>query len=140
MMQTTTTPDPAAAQAMAMAMLPFIGFSFLIGFAIVIVPFWQIFKKAGMSGAMSLLMAIPLVNLVMLYVLAFSDWKVVPRPDMGAGYLPPAYPPGYVPPPPTGHAPGYIPPTSNYGSQPYSPAAPSTQAPYPPPPPPGTNS
>jgi hypothetical protein len=46
---------------------------------IVIIPYWQIFKKAGFAPALSLLMMIPLVNLIMLYVLAFSDWKVGPR-------------------------------------------------------------
>jgi len=111
---------------MMTAMIPFMGFSVLVGFAIVIIPFWQIFKKAGMSGAMALLMAIPLVNLIMLYVLAFSDWKVVPRPDMGAGYPPPAYPPGYIPP-----APNYVPPAVGY-----PPATQSSNYPPPPPPPP----
>jgi hypothetical protein len=43
-----------------------------------VVPFWQIFKKAGLPAPLSLLMVFPLVNLVMLYVLAFSTWKVVP--------------------------------------------------------------
>ena len=46
---------------------------------IVIIPYWQIFRKAGFAPALSLLMMIPLVNLIMLYVLAFSDWKVGPR-------------------------------------------------------------
>lgn len=44
----------------------------------IIVPFWQIFRKAGMSGALSILMLFPLVNLIMLYILAFSNWKVIP--------------------------------------------------------------
>lgn len=44
---------------------------------IVIVPFWQIFKKAGMAAPLSILMPIPLVGTVMLYVLAFSTWKPV---------------------------------------------------------------
>jgi hypothetical protein len=43
--------------------------------AIIVVPFWFIFKKAGFSPFMSLLMVIPLVNLIMLYVLAFSPWR-----------------------------------------------------------------
>lgn len=72
-------------------MIPFLIICWVIGLAIVIIPFWQIFKKAGMAGALSLLMAIPLVNLVMLYVLAFSQWKVVPVAQYVA--LPPAYPP-----------------------------------------------
>jgi hypothetical protein len=44
-----------------------------IAFLIVaIVPFWPIFRKAGFSGALSLLMLVPGVNLVLLYVVAFS--------------------------------------------------------------------
>ena len=43
--------------------------------AIIVVPFWFIFKKAGFSPFMSLLMIIPFVNLIMLYVLAFSAWR-----------------------------------------------------------------
>jgi hypothetical protein len=44
----------------------------------VVIPFWQIFKKAGFPPALSLLMFIPLVSVIMFYVLAFSPWKVVP--------------------------------------------------------------
>ena len=41
---------------------------------IVIFPFWKINTKAGYPGWLSLLMAIPLVNLAYLYFLAFSSW------------------------------------------------------------------
>jgi hypothetical protein len=41
---------------------------------ILIIPFWQLFSKAGYSGWWSLLMVVPLVNLIALYVLAFSKW------------------------------------------------------------------
>lgn len=94
--------DPQESQRQAMHMLaimvPFILIGWAIGLAIIIIPFWQIFKKSGMSGALSLLMAIPLVNLVMLYVLAFSEWKVVPIAYQ-YGTLPPTpYPPPQPPP------------------------------------------
>jgi hypothetical protein len=39
-----------------------------------IVPAWKIVSKAGYSGAWSLLIIVPLVNLIMLWVFAFSDW------------------------------------------------------------------
>ena len=42
--------------------------------ALIIVPFWFIFRKAGYSQWLGLLMVVPIVNLVMLYFLAFSDW------------------------------------------------------------------
>lgn len=48
---------------------------------IFVIPFWQIFKKAGLSAPLSILMIIPLVNIIMLYFLAFSPWKVVPAGD-----------------------------------------------------------
>lgn len=78
-------------------MLPAIGLFVIVVWAIVIIPFWQIFKKSGMGGPLSLLMILPLVNVIMLYVLAFSRWKVVPVAEY-AGSYPPAYPPpGYIP-------------------------------------------
>ena len=42
--------------------------------AVIIVPFWQLFSKAGYSGWFSFLMVLPLINLIALDVLAFSDW------------------------------------------------------------------
>ena len=113
-------PDPVQIQHMMLAMMPFFFVMGLVGTAIMIIPFWVIFKKAGMSGAMSLLMLLPVVNLIMLYVLAFSQWKVIPAPEYGAAYPPPgspppaAYPPpGYVPAAsylPAAHTPAYVPP------------------------------
>jgi hypothetical protein len=54
------------------------GLMFLAVVPIGIIPFWQIFKKAGFAPALSLLIVIPGVNLIVLYVVAFSDWKVGP--------------------------------------------------------------
>jgi uncharacterized membrane protein YhaH (DUF805 family) len=50
----------------------------LIGL-LLIIPFWQVFSKAGYSGWWSLLMVVPLVNLIALYVLAFSNWPAQRR-------------------------------------------------------------
>jgi len=38
---------------------------------------WPIFKKTGNSGALSLLMLVPLLNLLVLLFLAYSDWPVL---------------------------------------------------------------
>ncbi|NYT62795.1 hypothetical protein H0A66_10765 [Alcaligenaceae bacterium] len=43
--------------------------------ALILPPFWKIFSKAGFSGWLSLLMLIPMLNLIVLYVIAFSDWS-----------------------------------------------------------------
>ncbi|MDT8385796.1 MAG: hypothetical protein RRB22_15440 [Gammaproteobacteria bacterium] len=48
---------------------------------IVIIPFWAIFSKAGYSKWLSLLMVIPIVNLIALYFLAFSAWPCLQRRD-----------------------------------------------------------
>ena len=40
----------------------------------IVIPFWFIFSKAGYSKWLSLLMVIPLVNIALLYFLAFSTW------------------------------------------------------------------
>jgi hypothetical protein len=47
----------------------------LVILPIVIVPYWQIFKKAGFAPALSILMLVPLVNLILLYYVAFSQWR-----------------------------------------------------------------
>ena len=43
----------------------------------VILPFWKIFSKAGFSGLMSIAMLIPLLNVVMLLFLAYSEWPIL---------------------------------------------------------------
>jgi hypothetical protein len=59
----------------------------LVFFPVTIIPYWVIFKKAGFAPALSLLIVIPLVNLIVLYVIAFSDWKT------GAIRVAPSVPP-----------------------------------------------
>jgi uncharacterized membrane protein YhaH (DUF805 family) len=70
------------------------GIFMIIGLAIVpfvIFLFWRIFTKAGMSGAMSLIILVPGVGgLIVLCILAFGEWKPVPVAYITA---PPAYPP-----------------------------------------------
>jgi hypothetical protein len=89
--------DPSQLHAIQ-AMMIFMPF-FMLGFAILmIIPYWFIWKKAGFSPWFSLLMFIPLVNFIMLYVLAFSEWKVVPvaQPSLGYPYPPTPLPPSQV--------------------------------------------
>jgi hypothetical protein len=64
---------------------------------------WRIFTKAGLAGALSLLILVPGIgSLIVLLVLAFADWKVVPV-TTASPYYPPAYPP--PPPPPSAFQP-----------------------------------
>ena len=91
-------PNQEAIQRMVMAMMAIIPVLILIGIAIVMVPTWFILKKAGFTPWLCLLCLIPTLGvLVLLYVLAFAEWKVVPSPQ--AGWQPPApYPPPPFPP------------------------------------------
>ncbi len=47
---------------------------FLIVAAVLIVPFWRIFPRAGWPAPMALLMMVPVLNWVLLWVLAFKRW------------------------------------------------------------------
>lgn len=52
---------------------------FLIGIALIVfavVIWWKIFAKAGYSGAMGLLMFVPIANLIVLLILAFGEWPI----------------------------------------------------------------
>jgi len=92
-------PDAATVQKMVMAMFALIPIFILIGIIILMVPCWFICKKAGFSPWLSLLCLIPSFGvLVLLYILAFADWKVMPAPQQ-QGWAPP-YPPQPPYPPP----------------------------------------
>lgn len=49
----------------------------LVWLVVLVVPFFQLWKRTGHSGWIALLMVLPLVNLVMLYVLAFKRWPAL---------------------------------------------------------------
>ena len=56
----------------------------IVIFALVVVylPVWKIIRKAGYSGWWVLIWIVPLVNLIMLWVFAFSDWpNLAKRPS-----------------------------------------------------------
>jgi hypothetical protein len=55
---------------------------FVIIMAAIILPFWLILKKAGFSPWLSLLNIVPMGTIILLYVLAFAEWKVIPAPLM----------------------------------------------------------
>jgi hypothetical protein len=51
---------------------------FLVAY-IVVAPCWRIAKKAGFAGSWSLLMLVPLLNLVVIWVFALSRWPAQNR-------------------------------------------------------------
>jgi hypothetical protein len=88
-------PDLSAAQHALMFMVPIFMLIGIVVVAAIIIPFWFICKKAGFSPWLSLLNLVPLGNLILVYVLAFAQWKVVPAPQLG---YPPPYPQPPLPP------------------------------------------
>jgi hypothetical protein len=96
---------------MANAFAGMIGIFIVIGLiftAIVIIPIWRILSRIGISGIFSMLLILPWLGpLILLYVVAFSDWRLIPTQQPYPGlqpYPPPQqnYPPptSYNPPPP----------------------------------------
>jgi hypothetical protein len=52
-----------------------------------VLPFWMICKKAGFPGALSLLMLVPVANLVLPFYLAFADWPALRRTASEQGLI-----------------------------------------------------
>jgi hypothetical protein len=46
-----------------------------------LLPFWKIFSKAGYPGVMAFTMFVPIVNLIVLFYLAFAEWPVLRELD-----------------------------------------------------------
>ncbi|MFQ6003203.1 MAG: hypothetical protein ACE5KJ_05595 [Candidatus Zixiibacteriota bacterium] len=53
---------------------------FLI-WAIILIPYWKIFGKAGFPGWYSLSQIIPILNIIALYFLAFAKWPIYSKLD-----------------------------------------------------------
>jgi hypothetical protein len=82
--------DPSHIAALLIPLI-FIGLIFTVA---MVVPYWFIFKKAGFSPWLSVLMFVPLANIIILYVVAFSPWKVIPVPPYSVTQFPrEPYPP-----------------------------------------------
>jgi hypothetical protein len=54
----------------------------LVIFILAIIIWWRIFAKAGFSGALGLLMFVPLANIIVLLVLAFARWPIQKEVDL----------------------------------------------------------
>ncbi len=86
--------DPTQFMHVMVFFLAFYSIFILIGLTAVIIPTWFICKKAGFSPWLSFLnLVFPIGGLVLLYVLAFADWKVVPVTPYWQPYPQPPYPP-----------------------------------------------
>lgn len=98
------TPDNSTGVAtIGAGLVLFIALFSLAIFIFVIVVYWRIVSKAGYSGAMSLLLFIPIANIIMIIIFAFSEWPIQKELNQlramaarGSGAnFPPQYPPQY---------------------------------------------
>lgn len=60
------------------------GMGWLIFAVIAVVPFWRICNRVGHPPALSLLVVLPLINLIFIYYLAFGDWPADRKGAAGA--------------------------------------------------------
>jgi len=85
-------PDPEVVKHLIVTMLYLIPIFILIALVILLLPFWFILKKAGFSPWLTFINIVPFGTLILLYVLAFAEWRVVPA--VPAAWTPqPPYPP-----------------------------------------------
>jgi hypothetical protein len=73
--------DPTAALG---AMMGTMGIIWLVVIAFCIFLYWKIFSKAGYSGFLSLLLLVPIANLIVIIWFAFADWPVLKKLRGGA--------------------------------------------------------
>jgi hypothetical protein len=92
-------PNPEIVREMMMMIIPIMLIGYLIVVVALTIPCWFICKKSGFSPWLSLLCILPsLGTVVLLYILAFAQWRVVPAPPVAwipqQPYPPqPPYPP-----------------------------------------------
>ena len=72
-MDQTTTDQLTAAVASFGLIAGIIG---IVSIVFAVIVWWRIFSKAGYNGALSLLMFVPIANLVMILILAFAEWPI----------------------------------------------------------------
>jgi uncharacterized membrane protein YhaH (DUF805 family) len=101
--------DPNQVNHMAGAIAGMMGFFMLFGFAVIafaVFIFWRILTKAGLAGPLALLVLVPGIGwIIVVCILAFAEWRVVPAPSPYGGLQPYPPPPTNYPPAPTSYTP-----------------------------------
>jgi len=49
----------------------------VLGALLTVIPFWKICTKAGFPGPLSLLMLVPIANIILPFYIAFAEWPVL---------------------------------------------------------------
>ncbi len=50
----------------------------VIASILTVLPFWKICSRAGFPGALSLLMLVPVANIILPFYIAFARWPALP--------------------------------------------------------------
>jgi hypothetical protein len=84
----TTMPGPMEIGLIFLLIIPMM----IIGVLITVIPFWKICTKAGFPGALSLLMLVPVANIILPFYIAFADWPALRQgpagqPPQGPGFV-----------------------------------------------------
>jgi len=64
------------AVSIVLLILMIILFFSIINALLIIIPFWRIFSKTGLSGWLSILCIIPIAHIIVLFYLAFAEWPI----------------------------------------------------------------
>ncbi len=48
-----------------------------MGAVLTVIPFWRICSRAGFPGPLSLLMLVPVANIILPFYIAFAEWPVL---------------------------------------------------------------
>jgi hypothetical protein len=78
MLAVTTVPGAAE-----FVVIVFILFGAAIGALLTVIPFWKICQKAGFPPALSLLMLVPIANVVLPFYIAFAEWPALSNRQQG---------------------------------------------------------
>jgi hypothetical protein len=62
-----------------LGVIGFVVFLIFLFTVVMLIPYWKILTKAGYSGALSLLLLLPLANVVILFWFAFTEWPLEKR-------------------------------------------------------------
>jgi uncharacterized membrane protein YhaH (DUF805 family) len=92
------------------AIMGMMGFFMLFGFAVIafaVFLYWRILTKAGLAGPLALIVLVPGIGwIIVVCILAFAEWRVIPAPSPYGGLQPyPPPPTNYPPPTPTSYTP-----------------------------------
>jgi len=49
----------------------------VFGVLLTLIPYWKICTKAGFPGPLSLLMLVPIANIILLFYIAFAEWPAL---------------------------------------------------------------